>query len=60
VREHIRLIARTFPADWGIAGIATWSLSKLAGHLVDCRVVPTISREPLQRTTAIFAGRTWD
>lgn len=49
VREHIRLIARTSPADWGIAGLSTWSLSKLAGHLIDRHIVPRISRETLRR-----------
>ncbi|MBL1121165.1 IS630 family transposase, partial [Streptomyces sp. 110] len=49
VCEHIRLIARTFPADWGLTGFATWSLSKLAAHLVERHVVPRISREPLRR-----------
>ncbi|MGW8955930.1 helix-turn-helix domain-containing protein [Streptomyces sp. NPDC055709] len=34
VREHICLIARTSPADWKITAFATWSLSKLAEHLV--------------------------
>ncbi|MGV9856294.1 helix-turn-helix domain-containing protein [Streptomyces sp. NPDC003442] len=45
VCEHIRLIARTSPADWGLTGFATWSLSKLAAHLVERHVVPRISRE---------------
>ncbi|AZQ40957.1 IS630 family transposase [Streptomyces cyaneochromogenes] len=49
VREHIRLIARTSPADWGVTGFATWSLSKLAEHLIDRHVVPRISRETLRR-----------
>ncbi|MEE1767000.1 helix-turn-helix domain-containing protein [Streptomyces sp. JV185] len=34
VREHIRLIAWTSPADWKITAFFTWSLSKLAEHLV--------------------------
>ncbi|MET7736610.1 helix-turn-helix domain-containing protein [Streptomyces sp. NPDC005402] len=34
VREHIRLIARTSPADWKITAFSTWSLSKLADHLI--------------------------
>jgi transposase len=49
VREHIRLIARTSPADWGITGFATWSLDKLAHHLTERHVVPRISRETLRR-----------
>ncbi|MDO0937462.1 helix-turn-helix domain-containing protein [Streptomyces sp. DG2A-72] len=49
VREHIRLIARTSPVDWGVTGFSTWSLSKLADHLVERRVVPRISRETLRR-----------
>jgi transposase len=49
VREHICLIARTSPADWGLTGFATWSLSKLADHLVQRHVVPKISRETLRR-----------
>ncbi|WP_416072207.1 IS630 family transposase [Streptomyces sp. ME18-1-4] len=49
VREHIRLIARTSPADWGITGFATRSLAKLADHLTERHVVPRISRETLRR-----------
>ncbi|WP_406729089.1 IS630 family transposase [Streptomyces sp. GD-15H] len=49
VREHICLIARTSPADWGLTGFTTWSLSKLADHLVQRPVVPRISRETLRR-----------
>ncbi|WP_328436013.1 helix-turn-helix domain-containing protein [Streptomyces sp. NBC_00425] len=49
VREPIRLIARTSPADWDIAAFSTWSLSKLAEHLVERQVVPAISRETLRR-----------
>jgi transposase len=49
VREHIRLIARTSPADWNIAALSTWSLAKLAAHLVERHVVATISRETLRR-----------
>jgi transposase len=48
-REHICLIARASPADWGLTGFATWSLSKLADHLVQRRVVPKMSRENLRR-----------
>ncbi|MFI2350867.1 helix-turn-helix domain-containing protein [Streptomyces sp. NPDC019443] len=49
VRAHIRLIARTSPADWNIAAFSTWSLAKLAKHLVERHVVPRISRETLRR-----------
>ncbi|MGW3425484.1 transposase [Streptomyces phaeochromogenes] len=49
VREHICLIARTPPADWVLTGFATWSLSKLADHLVQRHVVPIISRQALRR-----------
>lgn len=48
-REHICLIARTSPADWKIASFSTWSLTKLAEHLVKQAVVPAISRETLRR-----------
>lgn len=49
VREHIRLIARTSPAGWNITAFSTWSLAKLAEHLVERHVVPKISRETLRR-----------
>lgn len=49
VREGICLVARTSPADWGIAAFSTWSLAKLAEHLVQRKVVPAISRETLRR-----------
>ncbi|MFE4337479.1 transposase, partial [Streptomyces sp. NPDC056831] len=42
MRERICLIARTSPADWGLSAFSTWSLAKLAEHLVQRRVVPTI------------------
>ncbi|MGW1530533.1 helix-turn-helix domain-containing protein [Streptomyces sp. NPDC002159] len=45
VREHICLIARTSPADWKITAFSTWSLSKLADHLVRQKVTAAISRE---------------
>lgn len=48
-RERICLIARTSPADWKITAFSTWSLSKLAAHLVASKVVPAISRETLRR-----------
>jgi transposase len=49
VREHVCLIARTVPAEWGISGFSTWSLAKLADHLVARGVVASISREHLRR-----------
>jgi transposase len=48
-RERICLIARTVPAEWGITGFSTWSLAKLAEHLVARKVVASISREHLRR-----------
>jgi transposase len=49
VREHICLIARTSPTDWKISAFSTWSLTKLAEHLVKQNVVPAVSRETLRR-----------
>ncbi|MGW7671385.1 IS630 family transposase, partial [Streptomyces sp. NPDC054775] len=49
VREHICPIARTSPADWKITAFSTWSLSKLAHHLVRQKVTAAISRETLRR-----------
>ncbi|MGW9597447.1 IS630 family transposase [Streptomyces chartreusis] len=49
VREHICLIARTSPADWKITAFSTWSLSKLAEHLIKQKVTAAISRETLRR-----------
>jgi transposase len=49
VRERICLVARTSPVDWGIAAFSTWSLAKLAEHLVARKVVPAVSRETLRR-----------
>lgn len=49
LREHICLIARTSPADWKITSFSTWSLTKLAEHLVKQQVVPSVSRETLRR-----------
>lgn len=49
VREQICLIARTSPADWKITAFSTWSLTKLAEHLVKQRVIPSVSRETLRR-----------
>jgi transposase len=58
VREHVSLIARTVPAEWGITGFSTWSLSKLAEHLVARGVVASISREHLRRILKA-AGVSW-
>ncbi|MDP9841165.1 transposase [Streptosporangium lutulentum] len=49
VRERICLIAKTVPAEWGIAGMSTWSLRTLAEHLIARGVVAAISREHLRR-----------
>ncbi|MGW7671561.1 IS630 family transposase [Streptomyces sp. NPDC054775] len=49
VREHICLIARTSPADWKITAFSTWSLNKLAEHLIRQKVTAAISRETLRR-----------
>ncbi|MEV6868175.1 IS630 family transposase [Streptosporangium subroseum] len=49
MREHICLIARTVPAEWGIIGHSTWSLRTLAEHLLARGVVAAISREHLRR-----------
>ncbi len=48
-REKICLIARTSPSDWKITAFSTWSLAKLAEHLIAQKIVPTISRETLRR-----------
>jgi transposase len=48
-REKFCLIARTPPADWKITAFSTWSLTKLAEHLIAKKIVPTISRETLRR-----------
>lgn len=49
LRERICLIARTSPADWGITGFSTWSLSKLREHLIQRRSVVAISIETLRQ-----------
>lgn len=49
VRERICLIARTTPAEWGITGFSTWSLSKLAAHLEQIGLVTSLSRQHLAR-----------
>ncbi|WP_199809468.1 hypothetical protein VM636_03375 [Streptomyces sp. SCSIO 75703] len=55
MRERICLIARTSPADWRITAFSTWSLSKLAEHLVKQKVTAAISRETLRRI--LHAGK---
>ncbi|MGX4734194.1 IS630 family transposase [Kitasatospora griseola] len=55
MREHICLIARTSPADWKITAFSTWSLSKLADHLVTQKVTAAISRETVRRI--LHAGK---
>ncbi|MFD7648382.1 IS630 family transposase [Streptomyces albidoflavus] len=55
MREHICLIPRTSPADWKITAFSTWSLSKLAKHLVKQKVTAAISRETLRRI--LHAGK---
>jgi DDE superfamily endonuclease len=49
VREHICVIARTVPAEWGITAFSTWSLAKPAEHLAEQGVVASTSREHLRR-----------
>ncbi|GAA1300020.1 IS630 family transposase [Saccharothrix xinjiangensis] len=49
IRERIRLIARTAPADWDLTAFSTWSLAKLRDHLLDRGTVAVISRETLRR-----------
>ncbi|MFF4667894.1 hypothetical protein [Streptomyces sp. NPDC001282] len=45
VRERICLIARTSPADWGIATFSARSLTKLAEHLVKPEVLLVLSAD---------------
>jgi transposase len=49
VRESICLIARTSPAECGLTGFSTWSLTKLRAHLLSEGIVAAISRETLRR-----------
>ena len=49
LRTWICTIARTSPADWGITGFSTWSLTKLRDHLLAEGIVVAISRETLRR-----------
>jgi transposase len=49
IREWICLIARTSPAECGITGFSTWSLTKLREHLLAEGIVAELSRETLRR-----------
>lgn len=49
LREWICLIARTSPAEWGVTGFSTWSLTTLREHLLAEGIVAAISRETLRR-----------
>ena len=49
IREWICLIARTSPAECGITGFSTWSLTKLRDHLLAEGIVAQLSRETLRR-----------
>jgi transposase len=49
LRTWICTIARTSPADWGLTGFSTWSLTKLRDHLLAEGIVVAISRETLRR-----------
>lgn len=49
IREWICLIARTSPAECGLTGFSTWSLSKLRDHLLREGIVAELSCETLRR-----------
>ena len=49
VREWICLIARASPAQCGLTGFSTWSLTKLRDHLLREGIVAELSRETLRR-----------
>src|SRR3954451_17816315 len=49
IREWICLIARTSPAECGLTGFSTWSLTKLRDHLLAEGIVAELSRETLRR-----------
>src|SRR3954468_15032481 len=49
IREWICLIARTSPAECGLARFSTWSLTKLRDYLLAEGIVAAISRETLRR-----------
>src|SRR3954452_9995781 len=58
IREWICLIARTSPAECGITGFSTWSLTKLRDHLLAEGIVAALSRETLRRILHA-GGVTW-
>ncbi len=49
LRSWICTIARTSPADWGLTGFSTWSLTTLREHLLGEGIVAQLSRETLRR-----------
>src|SRR5215207_609056 len=49
LRSWISTIARTSPAEFGITGFSTWSLTKLRDHLLAEGIVALMSRETLRR-----------
>src|SRR4051795_2440758 len=49
IRSWICLIARTSPAECGLTGFSTWSLTKLREHLLAEGIVASMSRETLRR-----------
>jgi transposase len=58
IREWICLIARTSPAECGLTGFSTWSLTKLREHLLAEGIVASMSRETLRRILHA-GGVTW-
>jgi transposase len=58
IREWICLIARTSPAECGLTGFSTWSLTKLRDHLLAEGIVAALSRETLRRILHA-GGVTW-
>jgi transposase len=58
IREWICLIARTSPAECGLTGFSTWSLTKLRDHLLAEGIVAELSRETLRRILHA-GGVTW-
>ena len=49
LRTWICRIAATSPANWGLTGFSTWSLTKLRDHLLREGIVAELSRETLRR-----------
>jgi transposase len=58
IREWICLIARTSPAECGLTGFSTWSLTKLRDHLLAQGIVAELSRETL-RPILHASGISW-